>query len=210
MIPQRHILKITEIFPSIQGEGLRQGEATIFIRLTGCNLRCSFCDTKYAWKDGREIPVGQIIEKVKNIRKRLPADWVCITGGEPLLQDIRELVEILRDESLKIQVETNGTIKPSLSVDWYSISPKPEKYFYQPEYRYRANEVKLVVTRNLDMEVIKNLRSEFPENTPILLQPQSNRKWSLERGMKLLKEGLKIELKNIRLSVQLHKIYGIR
>ena len=64
-MPQQHILKIAEIFPSIQGEGLRQGEATLFIRLAGCNLECSFCDTKYAWKEGRadEPAYAAAIEK---------------------------------------------------------------------------------------------------------------------------------------------------
>ena len=84
-MPQPPTLKIVEIFPSIQGEGLRQGEPTVFIRLSGCNLKCSFCDTKYAWKGGREFTAGEILDEVRKIRRRFPASWVSLTGGEPLL-----------------------------------------------------------------------------------------------------------------------------
>ena len=209
-MPQPHILKIAEIFPSIQGEGIRQGQATLFIRLSGCNLKCSFCDTKYAWKEGREHSTAQILEKVKKIRRRFPAKWVCLTGGEPLVQDLAELVKGLKKEDFKVQVETNATLYQPLPVDWYSISPKPDKYSYRPEYRERAREVKLIVTKKLDFELIRRLRKEFPEKTPFFLQPQSNRKWSMILGMKLLKQALKAGQKNIRLSIQLHKIYGLR
>lgn len=209
-MPQQHILKITEIFPSIQGEGLRQGEATIFIRLSGCNLRCSFCDTKYAWEEGQQYSVAQVLDEVRKIRKGFPAQWICLTGGEPLLQDIGGLTKALKKEGLKIQVETNATLYRTLPVDWYSISPKPDNYDYRPEYREKAKEVKVILTKNLDFELIKWLREEFPDKTPLLLQPQSNRKWSITLGIKLLRQALKIGLKNIRLSGQLHKIYGLR
>lgn len=209
-MPQPLMLKITEIFPSVQGEGLRQGEATLFIRFSGCNLKCSFCDTKYAWKEGKKYSTPQVLEEIKKLRRHFPAQWVCLTGGEPLVQDLGELVKRLKKEGFKVQVETNATLFRPLPVDWYSISPKPEKYFYCPEYREKAKEVKLIVTKNLDLELIQRIRKKFPEKTPILLQPQSNKKWSMVLGMKLLRQALKAGLKNIRLSVQLHKIYGLR
>jgi len=80
-MPQPHTLRITEIFPSIQGEGLRQGEPTIFVRLTGCNLNCSFCDTQYAWKGGKPHSAARIMEEIKKIRQGFQADWVCLTGS---------------------------------------------------------------------------------------------------------------------------------
>ncbi|TET66765.1 MAG: 7-carboxy-7-deazaguanine synthase QueE [Candidatus Aminicenantes bacterium] len=209
-MPQLHILKITEIFSSIQGEGLRQGEASIFIRLSGCNLKCAFCDTKYAWEGGKEMLTTHVVEKAKKLRKQLPTKWVCLTGGEPLLQDVKALVKTLKEENFKVQVETNATIYRSLSVDWYTVSPKPENYFYQPVYRKRAKEVKVVVTKGLEFGVVQTLRQEFPDKIPILLQPQSNMKWSMNLGIKLLRQALQADLKNIRLSIQLHKIYGLR
>lgn len=150
------------------------------------------------------------MEKIKELRRRFPARWVCLTGGEPLLQDIGSLVRRLKKEGFKIQVETNATLYRNLPVAWYSISPKPENYFFQPQYRKKAKEVKLVVTRNLSLKLIKKLREKFPEKTPILLQPQSNRKWSMKLGVKLLNQALKADLNNVRLSLQLHKVYGLR
>jgi 7-carboxy-7-deazaguanine synthase len=195
------MLKITEIFPSIQGEGLRSGEPTIFIRLTGCNLRCAFCDTKYAWQGGEEYPVGRILEAVLKIRRRFPADWACLTGGEPLCQSIAPLVKQLKKMGLKVQIETNGTLYRPIGADWWTLSPKPETYGFVQEFTTRANEVKLVVSRELTLEVIQ---------TPILLQPQSQTKWSIDMGLKLLKNAMKDGLKNIRFSVQVHKYIGVR
>ena len=209
-MPQPHILKITEIFPSIQGEGLRQGEPTLFVRFTGCNLRCAFCDTKYAWKVGKDYTTEQLLRRIERTAIRFPARWVCLTGGEPLLQDLEKLVRKLRDEKFKVQVETNATIYRPFPVDWYSISPKPEEYFFRPEYKNKAQEVKLVVTKGLTFQIVHRLREEFPDHIPLLLQPQSNRKWSMMQAMKLLKEGLRAGFTNIRLSVQLHKIFGFR
>ena len=209
-MPQPHILKITEIFSSIQGEGLRQGEPTLFVRFSGCNLKCSFCDTKYAWNGGREYSSAQVLEKIKKLRNDFPAQWVCLTGGEPLLQDVKELVRSLKRELFKVQIETNATIFRPLPVDWYSISPKPNKYYFRPEYKEKAREIKIVITKDLDLKAIQRLRAQFPEKTPLLLQPQSNRKWSMNLGIKLLKEGLKADLKNIRLSIQLHKVLGLK
>ena len=203
-------LKITEMFPSIQGEGLRQGEPTLFIRLSGCNLKCSFCDTKYAWKKGQEYSTTQVLDKIKKMKLRFPASWVCLTGGEPMLQDVAPLTRELKSIGFKVQIETNATLFRPLHVDWFTISPKPEKYYYAPEYRHMAKEVKIIVTRDLKLEIIRKLRMEFPLKIPFLLQPQSNRKWSLTLAMKLLRNALKNDLQNIRLSIQLHKILGLK
>src|SRR4030066_2096973 len=105
-------LKTTEIFASVQGEGLRQGEPTIFVRLAGCNRRCGFCDTKKAWRGGREMPVEKIVDEVGRLRRGVPAAWVCLTGGGPPAPDVRSLVLRLHEEGLKVQIETNGTFPP--------------------------------------------------------------------------------------------------
>lgn len=203
-------LKINEIFPSIQGEGLRQGEPTLFIRLSQCNLRCDFCDTKYAWQAGREMTVDQIVDRVKKIHNSFPARWICLTGGEPLLQNIRGLVRRLTAEDFKIQVETNATLFQRIGVHWFSISPKPPDYFFHPEYRKKAKEVKIVVIKGLDIGPIKKLRKNFPEKVPILLQPQSNDKTSGKLAVELLKEALNRGMPNVRLTAQIHKIFGWR
>jgi 7-carboxy-7-deazaguanine synthase len=203
-------LKINEIFPSIQGEGLRMGVPALFIRFSGCNLKCAFCDTKYAWQAGQEMTIDSICEKIKKSRADFPAQWVCLTGGEPLFQNIGGLVQLLKAENLKIQVETNATFFRRMAVDWYTISPKPPDYFYQPDYKKRAKEIKIVVTEGLDLGPVKKLRREFPEKTPILLLPRSNSKASGKLAVKLLKQAMKENVGNVRMTAQIHKIFGWR
>jgi 7-carboxy-7-deazaguanine synthase len=209
MLP-RPTLRIAEVFSSAQGEGLRQGEPTIFVRLSGCNLRCPFCDTKYAWTGGAMRARDSVVAEVRKIRLDFPAPWVCLTGGEPLLQDISGLVRDLKKEGLRVQVETNGTIDRLLPVDWYTISPKPKDYFYQPRFRKAAKEVKLVASRELTYEVVQRLRKEFPQETPVILQPESNRQASASRAMRILEQGLREGLSNVRLSCQLHKVLKLK
>jgi 7-carboxy-7-deazaguanine synthase len=209
-MPQPPTLKICEIFPSIQGEGLRQGEPTLFIRLSGCNLRCSFCDTKYAWKEGQEMTVESVLKKIQKLHAAFPAQWVCITGGEPLLQNCRDLTESLKKENFKIQVETNATVFQQMKVDWYTLSPKPPQYFYRPEYLKKTREIKIVVTNGLNLGVIKKLRAEFPGKIPLLLQLQSNSQSSGKRALRLLRQSLKEGMTNIRVTVQIHNMLGWR
>lgn len=209
MLP-RPTLRIAEVFPSVQGEGLRQGEPTLFVRLAGCNLRCSFCDTKDAWKGGTLRTREAVVAEVRRLRLDCPAGWACLTGGEPLLQDISGLVRDLRKEGLKVQVETNGTIDRILPVDWYTVSPKPKDYLCQPRFRKLAREVKLVVSRELTYDIVARLRKEFPSETPVILQPESNRPSSGARAMDILRRCLKDGLPNIRLSVQLHKVLKLK
>jgi organic radical activating enzyme len=209
MLP-RPTLRIAEVFPSVQGEGLRLGEPTLFVRLAGCNLRCSFCDTKDARTGGEMRTRDSVVAEVRRIRLDFPADWVCLTGGEPLLQDISGLVRDLKKAGLKVQVETNGTVDRLLPVDWYTVSPKPKDYFYQLRFRKSAREVKLVASRELDFDVVRRLRKEFPAETPIILQPESNRLVSARRALSILERCLREGLRNIRLSVQLHKVLKIK
>jgi 7-carboxy-7-deazaguanine synthase len=202
-------LKTTEIFASVQGEGLRQGEPTIFVRLAGCNRRCGFCDTKKAWRAGREMPVEKIVGEVERLRRASPAAWVCLTGGEPLAQDVRPLVRRLHTQGLKVQLETNGTFPPDPLADWITVSPKPPDYEVHPGFIKRAREVKLVVCRSLTLDAVRTARAAFPRETPLILQPQSNAPWSREKALKLLAGASRSGLTGVRVSVQLHKIYGI-
>ena len=203
-------LKTTEIFASVQGEGLRQGEPTIFVRLAGCNRRCGFCDTKKAWKGGRETPVERIVEKIGRLRLDSPTEWVCLTGGEPLAQDVGPLVRRLREEGLKVQVETNGTFPPEPEADWLTVSPKPPDYDVHPGFLKRSREVKLVVCRTLTLDAVRTMRKSFPPEIPLILQPQSNALWSRKKALKILEDAGRSGLTGIRLSVQLHKVYGLR
>jgi 7-carboxy-7-deazaguanine synthase len=101
-------MKIAEIFQSLQGEGKNQGKPCLFIRLAGCNLHCSWCDTAYAQTGGIEMSIDTILDHIW----RLNPSNVCITGGEPLLQadELEQLLVLLHGKGTTIDIETNGTI----------------------------------------------------------------------------------------------------
>lgn len=107
-------MNVIEIFKSIEGEGIRQGELCTFIRLAGCNMRCPYCDTKYSYIDNKEVKAITIDAVIDNIVKAKVKN-VTITGGEPLLQskEIQMLVNCLPD--FKFNIETNGTISRPFS-----------------------------------------------------------------------------------------------
>lgn len=111
-------MKVNEIFYSLQGEGFNTGTPAIFVRLSGCNLDCPFCDTDHI--PGKEMTEGEIIEEVS----RYKASLVVITGGEPALQLTESLVEMLHLLGKTVAVETNGTVELPKNVDWITLSPK--------------------------------------------------------------------------------------
>jgi len=203
-------LKINEIFFSAEGEGGRQGQPTIFVRLSGCNLRCDFCDTSYAWEGGRKIRLEAILSNIVGIKDKYKADWVSITGGEPLLQDLKPLVESLKKAGFKIQIETNGTKPITFKVDWLTVSPKPPDFFSTRSCQQRATEVKLVVTKKLRLAEVEKVRTNFPAKVPLWLQPQSTEAWSYRQAWRLFQQAARTGLKNIRLGSQLHKLYGLK
>lgn len=209
-MPQPATLKIKEIFASLQGEGLRSGEPTLFIRLAGCNRRCPWCDTKYAWRGGNLFTVDEIRQQMEKLRSQWSINWVCLTGGEPLLQDLTELVPCLKQAGFVLQLETNATLYQNLEIDWWTISPKPPDYFFQPQFLTKAKEIKLIVSSELDFHVIKNIREAFPLSTPIILQPQSNYLWSRKKAWQLLVEATQAGLTSLRLGLQFHKIFQLK
>jgi 7-carboxy-7-deazaguanine synthase len=116
-------LKIAELFYSIQGEGSLVGVPSVFIRTSGCNLRCAWCDTPYtSWQpEGADLTLNQIVDEVK----AHPARHVVVTGGEPMIApEIIALTERLRGLDLHITVETAGTVFQPVACDLMSISPK--------------------------------------------------------------------------------------
>lgn len=117
-------MRIAEIFHSIQGEGELTGVPSVFVRTSGCNLRCAWCDTRYAsWDpEGEEMEVGEIVERVCGYA----AGHVVLTGGEPMVaRGIRDLADALRAQGKHITIETAGTVAPEgIACDLASISPK--------------------------------------------------------------------------------------
>ena len=101
------MLKVNEIFFSIQGESSYAGWPCVFIRLTGCNLRCSYCDTAYAYEEGKDKTILEIVDEIK----KFPCTLIEITGGEPLLQtETPKLIEALLEKNYRVLLETNGSL----------------------------------------------------------------------------------------------------
>ena len=125
-------MRVAEVFVSVQGEGPSLGRPAVFLRLSGCNLSCTWCDTKYAWYGGEELSVDAVAERVLDLLRRYRGvDLLVVTGGEPLLQseELAELLARLRREvpHLEVEVETNGTADPRAVIDYVDrliVSPK--------------------------------------------------------------------------------------
>lgn len=141
-------MKISELFFSIQGEGELTGIPSVFVRTSGCNLRCRWCDTKYSsWTpEGENVDIEELVEKICSY----PARHVVITGGEPMIaKDIKEFVDLLKQSGKHITIETAGTITPNgIQCDLASISPKlsdstPEKSEISEEWIERHDSTRI-------------------------------------------------------------------
>lgn len=129
-------LNVNEIFYSLQGEGGRSGESSIFIRLTKCNLACSFCDTDFA--TGEDMSLEQISDAIK----KYPAKWIIWTGGEPTIQLTDEHLRYFKEKGYRQAIETNGTKPVSSLIDYITCSPKGS-YSKVKETVPRADEVRI-------------------------------------------------------------------
>lgn len=122
-------MRINEIFYSLQGEGRFTGTPAVFVRLSGCNLSCPFCDTLH--QDGTEMSEQEIVDRVLSYPAKPKAQYnrhVVLTGGEPLLQINNKLVDLLHEHNCFVQIETNGTVMvpKGVRLDWITCSPKHE------------------------------------------------------------------------------------
>lgn len=134
-------MKVNEIFYSLQGEGYHTGKAAVFVRLSGCNLKCPFCDTDFS--KYTEMTEEQIVDNVCKLS--INCHFVVITGGEPTLQNTTLLIDMLHQNGYKVAMESNGTRRAPYNVDWLTISPK--KTFFKnggDVVVKKCNELKLV------------------------------------------------------------------
>ncbi|MBL0699352.1 MAG: radical SAM protein, partial [Desulfosarcina sp.] len=202
-------LLVNEIFFSIQGESLFSGLATVFVRLSGCNLKCSYCDTKYAWQEGKTIDTDEIVKRVSSYKCGL----VEITGGEPLLQyETPRLIYTLLEKGYKVLLETNGSIDIKI-VDDRCIkivdikcpaSGESDKNNMINLKRLTCNDqVKFVITNRNDYDyakkITKLIKTDFPKGN-ILFSPVTALLPIEKLAVWILQDNLQV-----RLHLQLHK-----
>ena len=218
--------KINEFFETIQGEGSFTGQPSIFIRLQGCPVACSWCDTKHTWDINLDdsvttevmaskneettqwanMSVEQILNWVKT--KGYQAKHIVITGGEPCMVDLTPLCEGFETLGYSTQVETSGTFEIQVTDKcWVTVSPKINMkggYKILRSALDRANEIKHPVATEHHVDELTALLAEHDvTNTPVYLQPISQKQRATELAIETCIKN------NWRLSIQVHKYIGI-
>ncbi len=143
-------LKVAEVFYSLQGEGARAGEPSIFVRLTGCDLACGFCDSEFA--SGKEVTLPELEALMNAAVKRAcgatigecGADWIVWTGGEPTLQLTPEIVAWFKSFGYKQAIETNGNHPVPAGLDWVACSPKVAEHVLAKSFPNGVDELRYV------------------------------------------------------------------
>ena len=161
-----------EAFYTIQGEGFHQGKAAYFIRLGGCDVGCFWCDVKESWNVDKH-PLKTINEIVDEARSH-PGRLAVITGGEPLMHNLNELTNELRQSGFATNIETSGAYSLSGNWDWICLSPKKFKPPL-PGIIARANELKIVVYNQSDFAWAKKYAALVSPECKLYLQPEWHR-----------------------------------
>ncbi|HQT25381.1 MAG TPA: 7-carboxy-7-deazaguanine synthase QueE [Burkholderiales bacterium] len=202
-------LRINEIFHSLQGETKRSGLPTVFVRLTGCPLRCSYCDTEYAFHEGKSTEIADILLEVK----KYPARYVTVTGGEPLAQkNCLPLLEALCDLGYSVSLETGGALdiskvdkRVSRIVDIKTPgSMEEEKNLWSNlDWMNGEDEIKFVLMDRADYEWAKSVLEErkLSSISPVLFSPVQGKLEPKDLAQWILEDGL-----DVRMQIQLHKL----
>jgi 7-carboxy-7-deazaguanine synthase len=200
-------LKITEIFHSLQGEADTVGFPTVFVRLTGCPLRCQYCDTAYAFHGGEWHTIDQVLARVADFAPR----YVCVTGGEPLAQkNCLPLLSALCDAGYRVSIETSGAM-PLADVDARVIrvvdvktpgSREERRNRYQDLVLLRAEEqIKFVICDRADYEWSRGKVAELRPGCQVLFSPSAEQLPARELADWILADRL-----GVRFQLQLHKV----
>ena len=193
--------KINEIFHSLQGEGYHSGTPAVFVRFSGCNLHCAFCDTQH--QNGTMMSLQAIVDEVN---KNPSAPLLVLTGGEPSLFIDEAFVAELKQKTGKIiAIETNGTRHLPANLDWVTLSPKTafEGGNAEPCLLTSCNELK-VVYLSQDLSQYEHIKAQYKFLQPCFCEDEKQRM----ENMKSCVEAVKSH-PNWRLSLQIHRILNI-
>ncbi|MFA5418939.1 MAG: 7-carboxy-7-deazaguanine synthase QueE [Bacteroidales bacterium] len=195
-------LPLMEEFYTLQGEGFHMGRAAYFIRVGGCDVGCSWCDSKESWNAQLFPPVS--VEQVVSNAASHPAKTVVVTGGEPSMYPMDYLTQALHREGIKTMVETSGAYPLSGSWDWICLSPKkyspPQKEIY-----LHANELKVIIQHPGDLEWAERNAAFVSDECMLFLQPE----WSKSEEIMEVLTRYVMEHPRWRISLQSHKYMRI-
>ena len=195
-------MSVNEIFYSIQGEGYNTGKAAVFVRLSGCNLKCPFCDTDFsAYKEMTEYDIVDAVCCLST-----DCHFVVITGGEPTIQDCTLLIDLLHQNGYYVAMESNGTRKAPFNVDWLTISPKS---FYVGKTGLmaidRCNELKLVADGEIQVNNYLSIQADHYYLQPCDTGNEKKNKEIINDCVEFIKKNPKWKL-----SLQTQKILNVR
>ncbi|MGB3572854.1 MAG: 7-carboxy-7-deazaguanine synthase QueE [Phormidesmis sp.] len=195
-------LPVVETFHSVQGEGFWSGASAFFIRLAGCDVGCSWCDTKQSWPMNAH-PQHSVIDLAMAAAAACPF-MVVTTGGEPLMHGLDDLTAALRRAGLRIHLETSGAHSLSGQFDWIALSPKTFKPPIADIYA-QADELKVVISDRADLDWAEAQAQKVSSQTVKLLQPQ----WTSPHAQQLVIDYVRAH-PEWRVGLQTHKYLGVR
>lgn len=192
--------QVMEHFGTLQGEGYHTGRAAYFIRLSGCDVGCVWCDVKESWDLGEGKAYS--LEEIKVLINGF--DFIVLTGGEPAMHDLRALTDMLHQEKKYISLETSGCYELNGAVDWYTFSPKKFKKPH-PEAYDKADELKVVIYHPSDLAWAEEHAQQVNDRCLLYLQPEWSKKDQLQEQI------IDFITRNPRwrLSLQTHKYLNI-
>ncbi len=197
-----HKLPLIDEFYTVQGEGFHTGKAAYFLRLGGCDIGCSWCDTKISWKaDTHQLAdVEEIVKKVA----ATPAKSIVVTGGEPTTYDLNFLCSEIKKYQIKTFIETSGAYHLTGIWDWICLSPKKQSP-PQPEIFSMAHELKVIIYQDSDFEWAEENAQKVNPNCMLFLQPEWSKR--IEMTEKIVEYVKNNPQWNI--SIQAHKFMKI-
>lgn len=194
-------LPLMEEFYTIQGEGFYTGTAAYFIRIGGCDVGCHWCDVKESWEAANH-PLTSVDAMVANAKAQ--AEVVVITGGEPLTWNMAELTTRLKNEGLRVHIETSGAYPFSGTWDWICLSPKKNKLPVEEAYQ-KANELKVIIYNQHDFKFAEEEAAKVNQDCVLFLQPE----WSKRDTMTPYIVDYVMNNPKWRVSLQTHKYLNI-